>query len=470
MKTFRKVMTAAMTAVLLLSTAAAVSAGNVYTADQLKRPGTTCAPWETIGGHFWYGSNWNPYTGKYVCSCPTCAASNALKGYYYVNGVYYPAQEYVNNATHDVTPAPSQTAKASDGTTYHQNRIPHAAVKKTTSSTTTTGKDTTGQVFVKDNRIYTENPYLTGCVYNPMLIPGAVYYPASKITLAEYFEKNTVSMYLAVGDKQQMETGYRLVSTDSQTVSVYTDKNNQVISANKVGTTYLYLYSEGGVPMMRIQVAVSNRPYYYKDGMIDIVPDAWRLDGDGSSTNLKIYADREYKDIEYQVISGNAVIINGKLTANGEGPIMVRAYSASAPNVQGYCVLYAGKYLNALYDGYWTKCDGGISGKYWNPCLWNYDGYRITGWVVTPAGCYIPVIRKVEATTASGEKMDVLIISDLSDLLRNGCYGDMDALYRILYNRYLLLNKPSKSFEEMYEEALKEIADKVAKGYFDQLH
>jgi len=108
---FKKMLSAILAGIMLVGGTVSVSAaGTVYTAEDF------CKPVYSIPGYYGYYYNylngwgcdglkpsfvWNPVLGKYeACTCKTCAGITAptLPGsYYWVNGVYYKADEYHKN-------------------------------------------------------------------------------------------------------------------------------------------------------------------------------------------------------------------------------------------------------------------------------------------------------------------------------------------------------------------------------------
>lgn len=398
---------------------------------------------------------------RYTCTCPYCSGANNF-GYVYVNGIYYKASDYYANVQVDAASDPVTSNPV--GTIFeYQPRIPSSVVKRNTSLTEKEGFKT---IEIKDD---TQDCYL----YNPIFIAGGKYYPAGQVSIDKFFEKNTYMLSLKSGEVQLFETGYKMYSADSTIALCYNDGKNQVLEAKNPGLTYVYLYTSGGVPFLRLEVLVSGTAYNTQRGTIDIIPGTWKLDGYGSSTTLDVWADQKYEDITMSVVYGSAYIKDGRITANGDGPIVVKAYSKSKPEIQGYAILYSGSYTSAIYNGYWTSGKEGINCSYWNGNLWADPSYDVCGWIVVGA-VYIPVIEKTSMTT-SFPKTDILnkdsyfrFYSDLR-LLANRCYGDYDVLYAYLQQ---CQKNNAKDYYDLYNKALDEILrnlDKYGDYYFSKL-
>lgn len=463
MKKSIRILCAAFAAIMILATG--VSAGvPVRGNDSMKLDSTTYLPAGSEG----YCDYYNPYYPyldsyygmNYACTCPYCTGFNQ-SGYVYVNGLYYKAADYYANVQ---VSASSDPVKHGSGTVEHQSRIPQSIIKR---GTTDINKGET----IKEPTL--QDAAVDCYYYNPIFISGAKYYPASKININKFFEKNTYMLNLKSGEVQLFETGYKMYSADSNVALCYNDGKNQVLVAKNPGLTYVYLYTNGGVPFLRLEVLVSGTAYNTQKGLIDVIPGNWKLDGYGSSTTLHVWADQEYNDITLAVVYGSAYIENGKVTATGNGPIVVKAYSKSKPEIQGYAVLYAGSYTSAIYNDSCTMNNQGVSCGYWNSNLWADTSYSYTicGWVIIGPS-YIPVLEKTSMTT-SFPKTNITnsylrFYSDLR-LLVNQCYGNYDVIYAYLKQ---CQQNNVKDYYDLYNLAFPEILrnlDKYGDYYFWQL-
>ena len=480
----KKTLSAILAGILLVGGAVSASAGKVYTSEDFKTPVNPYYYNYYYNNGYFYNwiydgprleANWNPITGKYDnCSCVYCQGTYTPSGYYWVNGVLCSAQDYyVKYAPHTVVVAPSTTVETAvtgevskeTGVIKNESSIPSGVIKRkpTTTANSTVSENVT---ITESGKVYIKNPAVLGGINTNLVVPGK-YYTCDKVNIETFFAQNTYNLYLYPGDVQTFGTGFKMISSDSSVVKVITDEEGQHMKALKTGSAYVYLYTGGGVPFMRLYVNVGGGAYNTVKGYIDIEPASWQLTAKGDSTDIVVKADRDYGDIKLEVAKGNGYIGNdGKLYANGDGAIVLKAYSVKNPAVQGYAIVYVGQYVNALYDGYWTNVNGGISCSYWNPYLWAYDGYKINGWVVTTGGVYLPVISKVESTVKPGTTTTV--ISDVYDLLYD-CQGDVDTLYKLLWLQYNN-TRPSQSFDSLYQNALKEIMDDIADNYYKQMH
>ena len=462
MKKSIRILCAAFAAIMTLATG--VSAGvPVRGNDSMKLDNTTYLPAgseEVCDSYNPYYNYLDSYYGKnYTCTCPYCSGTNT-SGYVYVNGRYYKATDYYANVQVSAT---SDPVKHDNGTVEHQSRIPQSVIKRGTT-------DINKGEGIKDPTI--QDAAVDCYYYNPIFIAGAKYYPASEINVNKFFEKNTYMLNLKSGEVQLFETGYKMYSSDSNVALCYNDGKNQVLEAKNPGLTYVYLYTSGGVPFLRLEVLVSGTAYNTQRGLLDVIPGSWKLDGYGSSTTLDVWADQKYDDITLAVVFGSAYIENGKVTATGDGPIVVRAYSKSKPEIQGYAVLYAGSYTSAIYNDSCTRNNQGVSCGYWNGNLWADSSYTVCGWVIVGSS-YIPVIEKTSMTT-SFPKTNITnsylrFYADLR-LLVNQCYGDYDVIYA--YLRQCQQNNNAKDYCDLYNKAFAEILrnlDKYGDYYFWQL-
>lgn len=419
------------------------------------------------------GSNlkdyWNPVTGYYdTCTCPYCTGHADLSGYYWVNGVQYCAKDYyIYYAPHTVTATTTPTGKTSKetGVTKYESSIPSSVIKKTTTDT-----KEEGNVIITDGGVTVKNPSLLGS-YNKYQTVCGTYYAYDKVDLNKYFNQNTLGMSLILGEIQTFTTGFKMISSDSNVVKIYTDTNGQNMKAVGMGNADVYLYTAGGVPFMKISVSVTNALYGgTHNGYIDVQVGSWRLDKAGDSTSIAVKVDEAHKDdaVKLTVVQGNGYIKDGMLYATGNGAIVLKAYSTKNANIQGYAIVYVGQYVDAIYDGYWTTNGGNISCNYWNPNLWS-GGYKINGWVLTDTGSYLPVISKVETTTEkpNGDKVttSTTIYSDVYDLLYGSCYGNVDTLYALLWKNGKLNGSYGSLYQAALQEILEDIADDLARQY-----
>lgn len=412
---------------------------------------------------------WNPVTGRYdTCSCLYCTGHADLSGYYWVNGVQYCAKDYyIHYAPHTVTAAivPTETSKET-GITKYESSIPSSVIKKSKTDETSTDSN----VIITDSGVTVKNPAILGA-YNRYQTVCGTYYAYDKVDLSKYFNQNTLGMSLILGEVQTFGTGFKMISSDSNVVKIYNDTNGQNMKAVGMGSADVYLYTAGGVPFMKISVSVTNAIYGgLHNGYIDVQIGSWRLDKTGDSTSVVVKVDEAHKNdaVKLAVVQGDGYIKDGMLYATGDGAIVLKAYSTKNPNIQGYAIVYVGKYVDALYDGYWTSNGGNISCNYWNPNLWG-GGYKINGWVLTDNGSYLPVISKIETTTEkpNGDKVTTTttVYSDVYDLLYGSCYGNVDTLYALLWKNGKLNGSSGSLYQAALQEILEDIAADLASQY-----
>jgi len=382
MKKSLKVLAGVLTAVTILSSAMAMTVSAEAAVYSTENYFTYVCPAPTTVYETWY----NQYYGHYVLPITTPTVGTDC---YYLNGQYYTVKQPTVVTEVTLPAADAAASGITSSTSAVKSSVPRGVVRKTTTAISNAPSvELTTQSTVTPT---------AACIYNPCTLVGGKYYPADKVNINKFFETRTYSIMMNSGEVQIMNTGYKMYSTDSSVVLCYTDGSNQVIKATGLGSAYVYLYTPGGVPFMRIGITVVSANYtHQKDSpVVDIIPDAWRLSKVGDSTNLTIYAPEKYKDLELKVAYGNATLDGNKLTATGTGAIVLHASSKSAPSVQGIAVLYVGEYVNSILDGHWQTVPNGICGNYWNPNLWISNDYIICGWVVVN-GNYIPVIKQCD--------------------------------------------------------------------------
>ena len=496
---FKKTLSAILAGVMLTAAAVSVSAGNVYTSeDFFKAPVTQCSPYYNYykyyngcwnngyyfnNGYFYapdcdgllLESYWNPMIGQFgTCACGLCEKSIVPSGYYWINGIYTSAHDYCTK--YAVSTAPVQTVevkaesdKVAEETAPAQttSRIPASAIKRKPAASAASNATTSSAA----GNVIVQNPGFSSCI----TIPGK-YYAYNQVDIEAYFAKNTYSLYLYPDDVQTFGTGFKMISSNNSVVKIVSDENGQHLKAVGVGSANVYLYTNGGVPFMKLYVGVTNKGLNLPQGYIDVAPAAWQLAKVGDSTDVIVKADKQYDDIKLQVVRGNAYIGNdGKLYATGKGAVVLRAYSEKYPTIQGFAIVYVGQYVNALYDGYWTSANGCITGNYWNPNLWNCGGYKVVGWVLTVDGIYVPVISKGNSVVVKPEtdkkpsSSTTIGYTDIYDLLYGHCDGNVNSLYLMLWQKYNGLINPGKSFYELYGAALQEILDDITANYDNQL-
>jgi len=464
---YKKLFSAVLAGLMLAGSAISVSAAaKVYTAEDF-----CTGPFHCECGIPHYGNQCGnivrpgkplfPNQNKHEEDCK-CAVCNPIVrpivpgNNFWINGMYYPTDKYYvkysEANTYLITPLETKLSNISD-----------FAAAWTPGST--------GAAIGENGTVQTKKPGLIGSISQQITICGGKYYPSNKVNLTTFFAENTYGMQMYEGYMQTFGTDLKMISSDSSVVKVITDSNGQNLVAYSTGTAYIYVYSNGGVPLMRLNVEVMGTSYNMEKAYVDVRPASWRLDGDGDSTALVVRGDKPYDDVTLTVRDGDGYIKDGKLYADCDsGVIIVEAASKSNKAAYGYAIIYVGKYVNALYNGYWSSCGNNIYANYCNPNLWGCDGYNINGWIVTDSGVYIPVIKKIDVSTTNpdGTTSTSQIYAFLYETLTNKCYGNFDTLYNWLCWNYSV-SKPTQTFNEMYQEALDQLLENIAASYYAQL-
>ncbi|MBQ8187776.1 MAG: hypothetical protein IJ037_13040 [Clostridia bacterium] len=279
-------------------------------------------------------------------------------------------------------------------------------------------------------------------------ILGGKYYTSEEAReyFSDYFEDNTYSITLRSGDTRTFDSGAYFISSDPE-VAYYDYKEGKIVAGTH-GSAELYVCSSAGIPYFCIKVNVLTRLTDSKKeaAYLKVDASAWQLSKGETATLTVTGSDgKTYDDINYTVRFGeeNATVgkKTGVVTANGNGPVVVRAYSKSNPNLYGEALLFVGSYKNYVYDGYWTTTNDGIIVNGWGTTDVVIDYYSyIAGWIkVEDDGPMIPVIKKIDAINEKGEDTQIITGELLSytDLLKQA-YGDKDDIVDILkkYNLY----------------------------------
>lgn len=292
-----------------------------------------------------------------------------------------------------------------------------------------------------ERSVMTENIIRSAPKTTPGVISGGLYYTDADALLQAYFALNTYATTMMVGEVRSYGDHILLYSSNPSVVLAGAGS----LTAVSAGSADVYVYTEGGVPFLRISVTVS------KTGTVGpqifVYPDSWMLDCAGSFTGFVVKAPVRYNDILFSIVHGSAYasIVNGRLVAKGYGPVVVRAYSRSNPAICGETIVYVGKYCEPVYDGYWYTSGKDICVNTCPYSVWSQKNCYVNGWIQSPEGLLIPVVKAAPGTAVNpdGTTRDTVVLYgdtvSLNDLLR-GCYGDKASLADILRYYYLIKN------------------------------
>lgn len=266
-------------------------------------------------------------------------------------------------------------------------------------------------------------------------------YDDARKELSKFFENNTYSITMYEGEGRYFDSDAYFVSTDSSVV--FFDESENCLVAEDRGSAYVYVYTKGGIPFMRLDVTVvSAKDVKKNDVNVRLIPDSWHLDGEGDSTGFSFRSNSRYSmsDFTLSIVYGSDIAKltkDGKLVATGTGTVIVRASLKGNSAVYDDAMIYVGKYVSSIYDGYYTK-----DGKYIVPKFWDYDisdikDCYISGWYKSDEGTLIPVITKGtvtvvndDGTTRETTAIGFEKLSPREILYR--AYGDKAELSRIL--------------------------------------
>jgi len=296
-------------------------------------------------------------------------------------------------------------------------------------------------------------------VYNPGMICGGKYFSASaaKEAIAKYFKSNTYEMTIYKGDKRPIEDNLNYVSSDSSVV--YYNQTTSTLIAKSYGSAYIYVYTDGGVPVVRLNVTVAQkRPSKVNYSVLDVEAKNWNINiGDTTELTYTSSSGNVYDSVKYEIVYGKdrAVIDGNKLTAVKNGAVIVNAYNKINSKINGIAIVYVGPYTNCVFEGKWSSCIGGIKYERPNDFVFHPIFTHIGGWIMSAEGIFIPVVRaetatveyydgEYETTILFGDKLSYkgLIIeaikdkTTISEVLKDYNivkYGDLSNLFTWLY-------------------------------------
>ncbi|MBE6599513.1 MAG: hypothetical protein E7638_08735 [Ruminococcaceae bacterium] len=261
------------------------------------------------------------------------------------------------------------------------------------------------------------------------VVCGAKYYTATEADLTKFFDANSYSYFMEVGDIKVVAPGVVFYTSDASVVSV--DSVKGALTAKAAGTASVYAYTEAGVPFLKLNITV-RKPVVRCD-KLNICANKWYLNAIGAKTDFKVDCPTKYTDIVYDIVYGKdlAEICDGKLVAKGYGPVVVRAYSKKYPTVYGDTFVYVGKYDAPVYDGYWHTSGKDVLINKLPTKTWNKDTCTLNGWIKTDDGIMLPVIKYTEAATkkAEGGKKDAV--------LATGTLVSLEDIFAEIYGDYL---------------------------------
>ena len=368
-----------------------------------------------------------------------------------------------------VSPTGSGTTAETATATQPAATTPAATTPAATTTTTSTG----GFIFNGPAPVYTDKnlPKAQTPIYYPSYVPygvctttvpsyvGGWYRPApydiltggkyytvadARTELDNYLARNAYNLVMIEGERRTICTGAYYVSSNPSVA--YYDTASGKLVANHNGSATVYVYTNGGVPIARLDVSVLVRTVFdQKNDILYVTTDAWNIGiEEATLCSVKSASGKTYNDILYKVIRGfdygRVGEENGKISGKANGPVIVRAYSKSNPDVYGDVLVYVGSQTAAVFDGYWTTCPTGIQVMNWGYDVSDYivaQNAIINGWIKSAEGIFIPVIRLSDAvkTNEDGttEQTKVLYGDTLSylDLLRLA-YTDRTNLTKVL--------------------------------------
>ena len=277
------------------------------------------------------------------------------------------------------------------------------------------------------------------------ILPGGCYYGVDegRRLVNEYLDANAYQTIMLIGDRRSFCDGAYYYSTDPSVC--YFDYSTNQLVAKSWGTSHVYVYTRGGVPITRLDVNVRHEhPGEKNEDTLILTPDNWNPSVGGISTiGVKSKSGKIYNDIAFTIVSGwdRAYFgdTSGKICGVKNGTVIVRAYSKSNNQIFGETFLYVGKHTSSVYDGCWSACKDGISVSRWGYDVYDICGVNpsyVTGWIRTDGIC-IPVVRIMNAveTYPDGSTRPTTVVAgdtlSYLDLLRL-TYGDKSGLTTVI--------------------------------------
>lgn len=303
--------------------------------------------------------------------------------------------------------------------------------------------------------VYVTSPYGTvlptfaGGWYRPaaydILTGGKYYTVADALTeIQNYLSQNAYKLIMTEGERRTICEGAYYVSSNPSVA--YFDAASGKLVANRNGTSQVYVYTKGGVPITRLDVNVLVRSSYEKkNDILYVSTDKWNIGVEEATLcSVKSASGKVYNDILYKVVRGfdygRVGEENGKISGKANGTVIVRAYSKANPDVYGDVLVYVGNLTAAVFDGYWQTCPTGVQVISWGYDVADYIAAQsafVNGWIKSTEGIFIPIIRLADAvktnTDGTKEPTKVLYGDTLSylDLLRMA-YTDRASLTKVL--------------------------------------
>jgi len=215
--------------------------------------------------------------------------------------------------------------------------------------------------------------------------------------LENYFKSNTYNVRMFITESRIFAEDCYFYSARPEVVS-YNFITGELVAKDR-GTADVYVFTKGGVPLLRLAIEVVDHYSYDKEDMVDrlnVSAEAYNLpEWKYSSLSTTAVSGEVYEDIEYAPVFGENHIgvdgVEGRFLTYKEGVAIIRAYRESDSEVYGETIVYAGKYNSAIRSGRWFAKKSVFYFKDWCYDIASPFVY-VTGWIKTPGGMLIPVV------------------------------------------------------------------------------
>lgn len=268
----------------------------------------------------------------------------------------------------------------------------------------------------------------------PEYLYGYKYYSKkdAKEFLENYFSENTYTIQLNKGQIREFNSELYYFSENPDVA--YFDYNKDAVVGVSRGSTYIYVYTKGGVPVYRLKINVVTNFKNYDPVRLILDAEDWNLSvGEKMTISATASDGKTYDDIRFKIMGdgykkASLTQITGEFKAEKNGAVIVRAYRESDPNVYGEILVFIGSYTNAIIDGYYKYDKECIYVDKWFDGLFtSSDFYVVIGWVKNDDGTLIPIISNNTGKIVTIKNGTVSYI----ELLRNA-YGDKSCICEIL--------------------------------------
>lgn len=188
----------------------------------------------------------------------------------------------------------------------------------------------------------------------------------------DFFDKNSFGFSIYKDDAKFFCSDVYYVSEDNDIV--YYDCRTGMLTGKDYGSTHVYVYTSNGTPFLRLDITVINKPTGFREFKeVQLIPEKWQLENTKDTTGFDILCGKACPAEDYNVFvfDGSAKIVDGKLKAWDDGPVIVRAESKRRPHIYTDTLVYVGDISTFAYDYSCDLCRKSVRPAY--DCYYDYD-------------------------------------------------------------------------------------------------